>query len=568
MGRLFEEHYLRKVKSLDGAWKFAADTEDCGKGQAWYKGLPGGETVIVPSVWNTQQNLFAYEGVCWYEKTFYAEGGCIRLCFGAVLTEAEVWLDGEPLGNHYGGFCQFDFVVPHVETGVHRISVRVDNRFDAHSIPQTFVDWYHYGGITRSVTQEDLNGICVLNNKLEYELSDDLKTVTGKFTLELLNAEDTAHSSGLQVKVGNNTVYNGSVEMLPNERFSIELPVFELQNILLWDTEHPKLYEVQIETDSDDLRDRVGFRKIAVEHEKILLNGKEIEFRGVNRHEEHPDYGFAFPQSLMKKDIDLALDMGCNAIRGSHYPNAKEFVDFLDERGVLFWSEIPIWGAGFSEEALADPVVLDRGLDMLSEMIKHYYNHPSIIFWGMHNEILANTQAAYSMSKTYYHFLKENGGNRLVVHATDCPMENICFAFSDCICLNQYYGWYQGEMGNWDKFLEKFVPKRNEMGFGDKPIIFSEFGCAALYGCHDNDTVLWSEEYQAKLISYCLKLFHKHPSVAGGFIWQFCDIRSCKENGIERARGFNNKGMLNEYRKPKRAYYEAKKLYSEFAKEN
>lgn len=567
MGRLFEEHYLRKVKSLDGAWKFAVDTEDCGKGQAWYNGLPGGETVIVPSVWNTQRDMFAYEGVCWYEKAFYAEGGCIRLCFGAVLTEAEVWLDGEPLGNHYGGFCQFDFVIPHVEPGVHRISVRVDNRFDAHSIPQIFVDWYHYGGITRSVTQEDLNGICVLNNKLEYELSDDLKTVTGKFTLELLNAKNTAHSSGLQVKVGNDTVYSGNIEMLPNERFSIELPVFELQNILLWDTEHPKLYEVQIETDSDDLRDRVGFRKIAVEHEKILLNGKEIEFRGVNRHEEHPDYGFAFPQSLMKKDIDLALDMGCNAIRGSHYPNAKEFVDFLDERGVLFWSEIPIWGAGFSEEALADPVVLDRGLDMLSEMIKHYYNHPSIIFWGMHNEILANTQAAYSMSKTYYRFLKENGGNRLVVHATDCPMENICFEFSDCICLNQYYGWYQGEMENWDKFLEKFVPKRNEMGFGDKPIIFSEFGCAALYGCHDNDTVLWSEEYQAKLISYCLKLFHKHPSVAGGFIWQFCDIRSCKENGIERARGFNNKGMLNEYRKPKRAYYEAKKLYSEFAKE-
>lgn len=567
MGRLFEEHYIRKVKSLDGAWKFAADREDCGREKEWYKGMPEGETVIVPSVWNTQQNMLTYEGVCWYERCFYADGGCIRICFGAVMTEAEVWLDGELLGTHYGGFCQFDFVVPGVEPGVHRISVRVDNRFDAQSIPQTFVDWYHYGGITRSVTLEYLSGICVLNDKLEYELSDDLKSVSGRFVLDLLNAGNRDCSSGVRIRVGNHTVYDGTVEAKANERFSVTLPAFTLNDILLWDTEHPNLYEIHIETDEDDLRDRVGFRKIAVEHEKILLNGKATEFRGVNRHEEHPDYGFAFPRGLMKKDIDLAIEMGCNALRGSHYPNSQEFVDFLDERGILFWSEIPIWGVGFSKTALADPVVVQRGLDMHSEMIRYYYNHPSIVFWGLHNEILTDTKEAYAMSEKYYRFLKENGGNRLVVYATYRPMEDICFAFSDCICLNQYYGWYLGDLESWDRFLAEFVPKRDAMGFGDKPIIFSEFGCAALYGCHDDENVIWSEEYQARLISYCLKLFHEHPAVAGGFIWQFCDIRSCRENGIERARGFNNKGMLNEYRKPKRAYYEAKRLYREFAEE-
>ena len=119
--------------------------------------------------------------------------------------------------------------------------------------------------------------------------------------------------------------------------------------------------------------------------------------------------------------------MGCNAIRGSHYPNSKEFVDYLDMHGILFWSEIPIWGGGFSEEALADPIAIERGLDMHREMLKHYYNHPCIIMWGMHNEILTNTKPGLDISNCYYNYLKKNGENRLVVYATNIPMDDICF---------------------------------------------------------------------------------------------------------------------------------------------
>lgn len=564
MGRLFEEHDVRNIKNLDGAWKFAVDSLDCGKEQAWYLGIPQRETVMVPSVWNTQNKLLTYEGVCWYETSFYTEGSCIRLCFGAVMTEAEVWLDGKAVGTHYGGFLQFDFVIPNVEPGRHRVSVRVDNRFDARSIPQVYVDWYHYGGIPRSVTMENLKGICVLSNRLDYELSEDLKSVTGSFTLELYNAENALCKSSVNIKLDHQTVFQGSVELQAQERISMTLPEFQMEDICLWDTEHPKLYDVYIETDTDDLRDRVGFRKISIKSGKILLNRREVELRGVNRHEEHPEFGFAFPVQSMKRDIDLAVEMGCNAIRGSHYPNSREFVDFLDERGILFWSEIPIWGEGFSEEALADPVVLKRGLDMHREMVTYYYNHPSIIIWGMHNEILTNTQAGYHMSEAYYSFLKENGGNRLVVYASNKPMKDICFAFCDCICLNQYHGWYGGVIEDWQQFLDEFMQRRDILGFSDKPVILSEFGGAALYGCHDDDNIMWSEEYQAKLISHCLTLFHEHPDVVGSFIWQFCDIRTSKEAGINRARGFNNKGLLNEYRKSKLAYKAAQKLYRDF----
>lgn len=566
MGRLFEEHYIRNIKSLDGAWDFIADQADCGKDEEWYFGIPAGEKVIVPSVWTMQKNTQTYEGVCWYEKDFYSEGGCIRLCFGAVMTEAEVWFDGKPLGTHYGGFSQFEFLIPDVEPGTHRIIVRVDNRFHAQSIPQAYVDWYHHGGIIRSVTIESLKGICILSDKLEYVLSDDLKSVTGNFTLELFNAENKPCTSKLLIKLGNQIVHSGTVESEARERLCITIPEFQIDNISLWDTEHPHLYEVYIETDSDDLRDRVGFRKVAIENERILLNGREIELRGVNRHEEHPEFGFAFPMNLMKRDIDMIVEMGCNAIRGSHYPNSKEFVDFLDERGILFWSEIPIWGGGFSEDVLADPVVLQRGFEMHCEMIKYYYNHPSIIIWGMHNEILSNTQAAYIMSEKYYRYLKENGGNRLVVYASNHAMDDICFAFTDCICLNQYLGWYEGSMECWQEYIDNFIKRRNELGFQDKPVIISEFGCEGLYGCHDHEDIFWSEEYQAKLISYCVSLFRKHPSIVGNFIWQFCDTKTCNAASLKRARGFNNKGIVNEYRKPKRAYYAVLRLYLDLVK--
>ena len=100
----------------------------------------------------------------------------------------------------------------------------------------------------------------------------------------------------------------------------------------------------------------------------------------------------------------------------------------------------------------------------------------------------------------------------------------------------------------------------------DKPILYSEFGAAALFGCHDEDTVLWSEEYQAKLLAHCLRVFHSHPAVVGAFVWQFADIRTCLAAGINRARGFNNKGILNEYRKPKLAYHAVRQCYLEFAR--
>ncbi len=567
MSRLFDEHIKRKTYSLDGAWRFAVDRGDFGEKENWFNGLPHYETVAVPSVWNLECGLFEYEGAAWYEKEFYTEGGCLRFCFGGVMTEAKVWLDGVYIGSHYGGFLQFSLTVPKVAEGYHRLTVRADNRFDEHSIPQKVVDWYHFGGIIRGVSVETLKGISILSNHLEYTLSDDLKSVTGHFSLELYNAESCEISSEIRLSIGENNVGRYAVTLGSNEHKSLTTADFTLDSIRLWDVLSPELYYIKAQSDTDDLFDRVGFRSIEVRDGKLLLNGKETELCGVNRHEEHPDFGFAFPMARMKHDIDLALDLGCNTIRGSHYPNSQAFVDYLDECGILFWSEIPIWGGGFSTEALGDELVLERGLNMHREMVKYYYNHPSVIFWGMHNEIRSDTDEGYNMSKLYYEYLKSNGGNRLVIYASDKPMTDICLEFSDVTCINMYYGWYRGGIEIWPKFLDEFCVRRKELGLNDRPIIFSEFGAGAIYGFRDTECVKWSEDYQVKVLDYCLKLFHEHPDVCGSYIWQFADIRTSEEMGYTRARGFNNKGILNENRRPKAAYYAVKSCYRSFMEE-
>lgn len=567
MSRYFEAHGKRKTQDLNGFWQFQTDPEDRGVTECWFCGLPAGDTVSVPSMWNNESGLLGYEGVAWYRREFVTEGGCLRFCFDGVMTEAEVWLDETPIGSHYGGFTQFDLIVPGVGAGRHALTVRVDNRFDAYSIPQKKVDWYHYGGIHRDVRIETLRGICVLNNELHYTLNAERDSIRAHFELELYNAAAEMVSSPLTAQLGDETVLRGTVTLEAGEHITWKTPDFRVNDIHLWDTDDPYLYPIALETETDGLTDRTGFRTVEVKDGQVLLNDRPIELRGVNRHEEHPDWGFAFPPKLMRKDLDIICDLGCNTVRGSHYPNSQIFVDMLDARGLLFWSEIPIWGCGFATETLGDPAVVERGLAMHREMVKYYYNHPSIILWGMHNEINSDTPEGYEMSKTYYRFLKEYGGNRIVTYASHKPMTDICLEFCDLICINLYLGWYSGKIADWDNFLDNFRARREALGMSAKPVVISEFGAAALYGQHTFDCVPWTEEYQAELFTHCIELFHRDPMVVGCYIWQFSDIRTCPEMGLNRARGFNNKGIVNEYRKPKVAFGAIRTLFHRYAEE-
>ena len=574
MNRLFDQHKIRKTVDLNGNWKFKLDPDNIGIDNCWFNGLTDAETVIVPSCWNNELRLLNYEGVAWYQKEFEVTTESELLFeFGSVMTMADIWIDDVKTCNHYGAFTEFSFK-HHVNPGTHTLTVRVDSSFDAQSFPQRYTDWFNYGGIAREVSYASLNGICIINNHIVYTLSDDLKSVKVHAELELYNACSFGINSNLTISLGDTEIYNDKVEIESGyTTVTLSTPEVIIDDISLWDVGAPKLYTVVAKTDTDDLIDKVGFRKIEVKDNNILLNGKSIELLGVNRHEEHPDWGFAFPHKLMKKDIDLILDMNCNTIRGSHYPQSHTFVDMLDEKGILFWSEIPMWGCGFGEKALQDPVVVNRGLEMHKEMTKYYYNHPSIIIWGMHNEIWTSWECTYDISKKYSEVLRRDGGNRLITHACHNPLGDTSMEFDDIVCINLYHGWYEYNgypktMKAWEILIEQLRERLASQGWSHKPVIISEFGAAALAGFHSHfDSVRWSEEYQRDLLDYTLNLFHNTDYMRGTYIWQFCNIRTSPEMNMNRVRYFNNKGIVDEYRNPKAAYFKVKELYGKFAKE-
>ena len=137
MSRVFAGGNERRSDCLDGFWHFQTDPQDRGETEGWYNGLPAGETCTVPSVWNCDLSLLQYEGAAFYQRELYTDGGTLRFCFEGVMTEATVWLDDMLIGSHYGGFCEFDCIVPHVAAGRHRLTVRADNRFDR-ALPSVF----------------------------------------------------------------------------------------------------------------------------------------------------------------------------------------------------------------------------------------------------------------------------------------------------------------------------------------------------------------------------------------------------------------------------------------------
>ncbi len=201
---------------------------------------------------------------------------------------------------------------------------------------------------------------------------------------------------------------------------------------------------------------------------------------------------------------------------------------------------------------------------MHREMVKEYYNHPSIIIWGIFNETDTTVEATRKFCESCYDFLKAGGGGRLVTFATNKLNKDICLKHCDFISLNLYVGWYDSDekgFDTWESALDVMDKYFDEVGVSDKPIVMSEFGAAAIYGHHTFDNLKWTEEYQSGLIKSCLELFFNRQGYIGSYVWQFSDIRTAKEAGLNRARSYNNKGLLNEYRRPKLAYGTVKDFY-------
>lgn len=257
-------------------------------------------------------------------------------------------------------------------------------------------------------------------------------------------------------------------------------------------------------------------------------------------------------------------DTGANAVRTCHYPNDERFLDLCDERGMLVWEENH--ARGLTLENMQNPYFEKQCEDCIDEMIYNHYNHPSIVIWGILNECASETKEGREMYKKQYEQIKLLDQTRPTTSATCRHFTDICLDLPDIVSFNMYSGWYEdvSVMERHNRQMEWIA----STGGADKPVIVSEFGAAAIYGYRDRGRSKWSEERQADIITENVKVYMEDDRLTGIFIWQFADCRVTEEGKwfSTRARSHNNKGIVDEYRRPKEAYDVVKKWFCEWEK--
>lgn len=543
MLRLFETHCIRAYRLLEGMWDFTVPHKD-----KIYK-MP------VPSCWEEKPELSAYRGKATYIKEITVKEECnLRLVFKGVSHTADVFFDDEFVVHHYNAYTPFDGIVKNVKAGQHTIRVEVDNSFSEASALHKPNDYYTYGGIIRSCAFEML-GDCYIKNVKFTPLYSDGKW-SGRIVATVVNLSDTDKTVDLSVNLCDKTTEFKNIALKANETVDVEATQ-SYENVKVWSNETPNLYYItstlyENGTAVDDLIDRTGFRTSETDGKKILINGESVYLKGFNRHEYHGSVGCSLSVNMMMKDIEIMLDMGCNAVRFSHYPNDELFIDMCDENGLLVWEENHARGLYLPD--MQNPNFEKQCEDCINEMIEEHYNHPSIIMWGILNECASETPEGREMYKKQYEQIKALDASRPTTSATCRYFKDICLDLPDIPALNIYSEWYF-EDKTVDGDFNDTIKWMRESGAEDKPIIMSEFGGAALYGYRDPSRAKWSEERQADIIDSCLDLYMSSPETAGVFIWQFADCRVTEEGGwfFSRARCHNNKGIFDEYRRPKLA---------------
>jgi beta-glucuronidase len=251
-------------------------------------------------------------------------------------------------------------------------------------------------------------------------------------------------------------------------------------------------------------------------------------------------------------------DMGANAVRTSHYPNDQRFLDLCDETGLMVWEENH--ARALKLEQMQHPRFRDQCRVCNKEMVQWHYNHPSILMWGILNECSSFTEEGRAMYAEQFEQIRSLDAGRPTTYASCHPTRDICQDLPDIIGWNFYDCWYRND--GVAAGLAGHLAYIDTHGGAGKPMIISEFGGGALPGYHDPiRRGKWSEERQADILNECLDVYLTHPRISGTFIWQFCDVRVDESYSTARPRTMNNKGVVDEFRRPKFSYEVVKKHF-------
>lgn len=542
--RLFKTHHIRRSVLLDDLWEVSVP----GK---WKGRVP------VPSCLETIPALSSYRGNAEY-RTETAFGGNMLLTFSGVSHTAEVFFDGKRLGSHYGAYGAFSFAVPSVADGNHTVTVRADNSFHEDSALHIPNDYYSYLGITRPVSLELIPDVYItyvhftpsrVNGHWQAEIELELSNIGTK--------DDTVFAS---VRVGDDALAMGECRIAAGQTRKIT-GILDAPHAQSYEKDRPVLYclEAVLKKDgipTDDLIDRVGFREIAIDGGRILMNGKPLSLFGFNRHEDYAEFGCALPLQAMMRDIELFRDLGADCVRTCHYPNDERFLDLCDEYGILVWEEGH--SRGLDEKKMRHPRFMEQMSLSVSEMQNQHFNHPSIFVWGLLNECATYTEYGRGCCETLIRQIKETDPSRPVTYAGCWIGKDLCLEYADIVSYNMYPGWYTEDTVK--EYIDRVCSWAKNAGGEGKPFIISEIGAGAVYGYHKETEDKWTEEYQDTLIREIIETCTDDPSVSAVFLWQFADCRVDPKFFAGRPKTENNKGIVDIYRRRKLAYRTVREL--------
>lgn len=555
MIRTFKTHDVRKQMELtESLWEF----EPCAGNYAGQK-FP----VAVPGCWENHLLFADYRGEGIYRKTFQAQGNVRIECKGVSHT-ATVYLDGHEIGHHYNAYTPFSVVVSDLEPGRHMLEIKADNRFHKDSALHVPNDYMSYGGISRGVVVEELSDLYLEYVHVKTYRENEQWHVQVKAAVNVLKIRQNDEDITIQGKI-KDTAFEWKLTDTAKKHYEFCTDL-KIDGIEEWSPETPVLYQVELQMlreDEviDDLIERFGFREICVQGKYILLNGKKLRIKGVCRHEDHPDYGCALPYQTIYNDLVLIRQMGANSIRTAHYPNDEIFLDLCDELGILVWEENH--ARGLEEDRMKHPLFEEQAEQVIREMIFYHYNHPCIFIWGILNECASETLFGRSCYEKQFRLIREMDDSRPCTFASCKFFGDICFDLPDVISCNLYPRWYVDKPVR--DYLNEVYDWIVEDGNGKgKPFIVSEIGAGGLYGCHNAYHGKWTEEYQADALSEQVSECLKFSESMGVYIWQFCDVRVSSEWFAGRPREMNNKGVVDEYRRPKAAYGRVKEIFEQY----
>lgn len=591
-----QENSSRGILGLDGLWNFKLDCEEEGFQKKWYQEFPkDSETIYVPASYNDQKEERKYRnhrGWVFYNKEFiipkFYAGQWLVLRFDAVTHAVKVWINGELICEHQGGFLPFEAdITNNVKIGVPiQITVAVDNKIGRDTLPigneggtaffgsdneqvpavqQAKIwrgtqnlpnfDFFNYAGIQRHVRIYTtpfsyINDITLCPNvnngegELSYQINTEGEVSSSQIKVEVLDKDGKYIASS----IGNTG--------------KISIP-----NAILWEPYpgEPYLYQAKVTYGEDEYIEKFGIRTISVEGTKFLINGKPFYFKGFGKHEDFYIQGRGTNSCLNVKDVGLLHWIGANSFRTSHYPYAEEMYYLCDKEGIVIIDETPAVGIGAGNQCNPYTTfpIKDYHKQIVKDMIQRDKNHACVVMWSLGNEPDTENfpESAYQYWRELYNIAHtEDKQNRPVtfVCCQNDYTKDIVTRTMDVVCINRYYGWYNLS-GDMDAACYAW---NIELDFWEKigkPVMLTEYGADTLSGLHGTEGEMFTEEFQAEYYRRIDQVIDQRAFMIGEHCWAFADYGTIQ--GVMRPDG-NKKGVFTRERRPKLAAHMLKQRWN------